>query len=264
VRDMGKFNKNAGGKGKDGGGGPGGHAVKPGGGKRKEYDGLKFLERGTSDYQSQKKAKLWADKKHADKKRAALNRLLNEMPESEKRPIAGVFDGEERAEVRAPRALPDFDQLDSATSSDCSLSDEEVGEEDIVFKDESLQRKWDPTSLPKVAKTAKEAAAGAAGVKGKAARIAEKAAREGPAAVGSFMDVPDWDRSEDESVRGDVAGGGKKSGKKKAVLPEKITFGGKQHPEVLGVLANKAKEKKRQIEQEKQTAHEARCVDLDK
>ena len=264
MRDMGKFNKNAGGKGKDGGGGPGGHAVKPGGGKRKEYDGLKFLERGTSDYQSQKKAKLWADKKHADKKRAALNRLLNEMPESEKRPIAGVFDGEERAEVRAPRALPDFDQLDSATSSDCSLSDEEVGEEDIVFKDESLQRKWDPTSIPKTAKAAKEAAAGTAGAKGKAARIAEKAAREGPAAVGSFMDVPDWDVSEDESVRGDVAGVGKKGGKKQAVLPEKITFGGKQRPEVLGVLASKAKEKKRQIEQEKQAAHDARCVDLDR
>jgi hypothetical protein len=57
---------------------------------------------------------------------------------------------------------------------------------------------------------------------------------------------------------------GKKGGKQKAVLPEKITFGGKQRPEVLGVLANKAKEKKRQIEQEKQAAHDARCVDLDR
>lgn len=261
---MGKFNQEAGRKGKDGGREPGGRAGKQGGGKRKAYDGLKFLERGTSDYQSQKKAKLWADKKHADKKRAALNRLLNEMPECEKRPIAGVFDGEERAAARAPRALPDFDLLDSATSSDCSLSDEEVGEEDILFKDETLQRKWDPASLSKAANAAKESAVGVADAKGKAARVTGKTAREGPAAVRPFMDVPSWDGSEDESVREDVAGGVKKGGKKEAVLPEKITFGSKQRPEVLGVLANKAKEKKRQIEQEKQAVHEARCVDLDR
>jgi hypothetical protein len=253
---MGKFSAKGGGA--EGGGGHAGG--KTGGGKRRAYDGLKFLERGSSDYQSQKKAKLWADKKHADKKRAALNRLLGEMPEREKKPISGVFD---RAAAHAP-AAPDLDQLDSASSSDCSLSDEEVGEGDIMFKDEALQRVWDPASLRKAAETAKApaAAAGAAraqGKGGKAARLlADQAAREGPAAVGSFMDVPGWDASGDESGQGDEAAGAKKGGKKKAVLPEKITFGGKQRPEVLGVLASKANEKKRQIEQEKKAAQEAR------
>ena len=133
--------------------------------KRREYDGLKFLERGGSgEYKSKKKAKLWADKKHADKKRAALKRLYEEIPEHEMKPIAGIFDDEpasartlqpapskgiKAAKQAAKQAHdgPHLDKFDDASSSDCSISDEEVGDGEIVFKDIALQRAWDPTSI---------------------------------------------------------------------------------------------------------------------
>ena len=241
----------------------GGGVTKEGGGKRKEYNGLKVFDRGTvdRDFQQQKKAKLWAEKKHADKKRAALNRLLSEMPESEMKTISGVFH-DNRTENPHP------DALESASSSDCSLSDEEVREGDIIFKDASLQSLWGPTTSAKTANNATaRAEAGAKGKEGKSAKLdkaADKNKREGPASVGSFMEVPDWDEEKGE-CDGDGAGvdegGGKRKGDKiKASRPEKVIFGEKQRPEVLQVLAKKADAKKKQIEQDRRAAQEARFV----
>jgi len=242
-------------------GGTIGGVTKEGGGKRKEYNGLKVFDRGTvdRDFQQQKKAKLWADKKHADKKRAALNRLLSEMPESEMKTISGVFHDDQTES-------PHQDALESASSSDCSLSDEEVREGDIIFKDASLQSLWGPTSSAKTANSATaRAEAGAKGKEGKSAKLdkaADKNKREGPASVGSFMEVPDWDaeKSDGDSAEVDEGGGKRKGDKMKASRPEKVIFGEKQRPEVLQVLAKKADAKKKQIEQERRAAQEARSV----
>jgi len=243
--------------------------------KRKEYNGLKFLDRGNADYQSQKKTELWAEKKHADKKRAALARIVGGMTASDMRPISGVFDdataqqpSKKRKQVQtqaktpakqqaAARLLPNIEEVeDSSSSSDCSLSDEEVGEGAIMFKDESLQRAWDPAPIVKKA----VGQPGAQKTQGKPAKAANKAAREGPAAVGAFMEVPDWDAAQSEGEDVEAGQPLKKGGRMKAVLPEKVTFGDKQRPEVLGALANKADQKKKQVEKEKKTAQDDRCV----
>ena len=243
--------------------------------KRKEYNGLKFLDRGNADYQSQKKTELWADKKHADKKRAALARIVGGMTASDMRPISGVFDdataqqpSKKRKQVQtqaktpakqqaAARLLPNIEEVeDSSSSSDCSLSDEEVGEGAIMFKDELLQRAWDPA--PTVKKAVGQP--GAQKTQGKPAKAANKAAREGPAAVGAFMEVPDWDAAQSEGEDVEAGQPLKRGGRMKAVLPEKVTFGDKQRPEVLGALANKADQKKKQVEKEKKTAQDDRCV----
>ena len=71
--------------------------------KRREYDSLKFLKRGGSGgYKSQQKAKLWAEKKHAEKKRTALKRSYAEMPEHDRKPIAGIFGDEPAARTLPP------------------------------------------------------------------------------------------------------------------------------------------------------------------
>ena len=263
-----------------GGGGPPGpvevvaHGKEQGGkSKRKEYNGLQFLDRGNADYQSQKKAKLWADKKHADKKRAQLNRLLGEMPESEKKPISGVFDLEGKTKVAKqpnPHALHDLDALeDSGSSSDCSLSDEEVDGMDIVFKDDSLQKVWDPNSITPRALANQHSKGGKDGGKagGKRSGSIEdkkeaKRKTEGPAAIGSFMDVPAWDEEASGNEEGAKGGGEKKQkgGKRlKAALPDKVSFGNKARPEVLGALAMKAEAKKMQIEKERKEEQDKRC-----
>ena len=46
----------------------------------------------------------------------------------------------------------------------------------------------------------------------------------------------------------------------KSALPEKVSFGDKKRPEVLGVLAKKAEDKKKKIKEEKRAAEEARYV----
>jgi hypothetical protein len=264
---MGKFNRKGGGGG--GGGSSGGSMGKGGseGSKRRAYDGLKVLERGGAGQHSQttKQAKRWADKKHADKKRAALHRLYGEMSEQEKKPIAGVFDGDDAPAVARPPAAVSLDALESGSSSDCSLSDEEVADDQIMFKDEALQRVWHPASLAKRPK--KDVSAAPAGALstgssagGKASKAKRLAAAQGPSAVGSFMEVPGWDADESGGEGDGEVGKKRKGGKTKAPLPEKISFGDKQRPEVLAVLSKKADEKKKQIEREKAAALEARCV----
>ena len=236
------------------GGGPGGKVS-----KRKAYDGLKVLNRGsaTQAYKNQGKAKLWSDKKHADKKKAALQRLWAEMPAREKQPIAGVFDQDTghsaAAHARTPRQHPaqglsaktsvppvceetGSGSGDDGSSSDCSISDEDVGEGEIVFKDLALQRAWDPASLAKPghhhAPAQPEAREGGAAAKRRSAEKTDKAAKKsrlgGPAAAGSFMPVPDWDAQENQAEPGDVQAGARtgKNGRLESVsLPAKISFG---------------------------------------
>ena len=236
------------------GGGPGSKVS-----KRKAYDGLKVLNRGsaTQAYKNQGKAKLWSDKKHADKKKAALQRLWAEMPAREKQPIAGVFDQDTghsaAAHARTPRQHPaqglsakasvppvceetGSGSGDDGSSSDCSISDEDVGEGEIVFKDLALQRAWDPASLARPghhhAPAQPEAREGGAAAKRRSAEKTDKAAKKsrlgGPAAAGSFMPVPDWDAQENQAEPGDVQAGARtsKNGRLESVsLPAKISFG---------------------------------------
>lgn len=236
------------------GGGPGSKVS-----QRKAYDGLKVLNRGsaTQAYKNQGKAKLWSDKKQADKKKAALQRLWAEMPAREKQPIAGVFDQDAgysaATHVRTPGQLPaqgltakasvppvceetSSGSGDDGSSSDCSISDEDVGEGEIVFKDLALQRAWDPASLAKPghhhASAQPEARAGGAAANRRSTEKTDKAAKksrlEGPAAAGSFMPVPDWDAQEDQGEPGDVQVGaptGKNGRLESASLPAKISFG---------------------------------------
>lgn len=261
---MGKFKKKGDGGGnsrggRDVGGGAGSHGA--GASKRRAYDGLKVLERGAAGqrFQTTKQAQRWADKKHADKKRAALQRLYGEMTDQEKKPISGVFDEYAPEPARAGHPIgAGLDGLESGSSSDCSLSDEEVLGDQIVFKDETLQRVWDPDSRAKRTKKDPSASLDASGRPGgakgsKAQRVAEA---DGPSAVGSFMEVPDWDAEDSGGATGRTT----KESKGKAKLPEKITFGDKQRPEVLAVLSKKADEKRKQVELERAEAQKARYV----
>ena len=276
---MGKFQRGAGGGGGGsgrGGGDGGGGVARQGGemkGKRRAYDGLKVLERGVAGqkFQTTKQAQRWADKKHADKKRAALERLYGEMSEHEKQPISGVFDAGEHARAPARPGHPAGAALDGleesgSSSSDCSLSDEEVDDGQIVFKDEALQRKWGPVSHAKSAQKEPAVSGGASSASAqrpggaKASKAERLAAAQGPAAVGSFMEVPDWDAEESGAAFGGAWGKMGKAAKSKAKLPDKITFGDKQRPEVLAVLSKKADDKKKQMEREKAEAQQARYV----